>query len=615
MSGGEQLKIILSLGSNVIAIFSVIFMFYTNSFLVKRRKKELGLYNILGMEKKHIAKILFFETVFTSVISLIIGLLGGIITSKLMFLILLKILDFSVPLAFAVSVRSIIITCILFICIFALTLLYNLFQIKLSNPVELLKGGQHGEKEPKTKILLTFIGIATMGTGYYIAQTTESPLAALSLFFLAVILVIIGTYCLFIAGSIALLKILRKNKRFYYKTKNFTAVSGMIYRMKQNAAGLASICILSTAVLVMLSTTVSLYAGVDDVLKSRFPREINITNNMLNTIEDDSINNDRQEIRKLVKEETEKYNVHIKNVIDIGFYGFTSSVDNNKFIIDREGSLSMNSLSGVYIITLDEYNKTENKSEKLQSNEILFYTPNNNFKFDTVKFNDSEYNIKKNLEDISTKEVMGNKIFTSYYIIVSDETVLREILFGENNDLDLRYDPTYEYSFNIEGSKEAVTAFTQSLNTRIKEFELTYLESRQLERETFYSLYGGLLFLGIFLGTLFLMATVLIIYYKQISEGYDDKERYSIMQKVGMSRKEVKMSINRQVLIVFFLPLLTAVIHIAVAFKVITKLLKVLYLDNVPLFFNCTVGTVLVFGIFYTFIYILTEREYYKIVR
>ncbi|WP_406542331.1 FtsX-like permease family protein [Clostridium ljungdahlii] len=321
-SGSESLKTLLFLGTIVIGIFSAIFLFYTNSFLIKRRKKEIGLYNVLGLEKKHIAKILFFECIFTSVISLTAGLIGGIILNKLMFLLLIKMLNFKVSFGFSISVPSIIKTLIVFCSIFFVTLLSNLFQIKILKPIELLKGSEQGEKEPKTKWIMTIIGLAALCGGYGIALNVKSPLAALNLFFGAVILVMIGTYALFTAGSIAVLKFLRKQKNFYYKTGHFISVSGMMYRMKQNAVGLANICILSTAVLVMLSTTISLYAGMEDILKLRYPRDIVVTAKETN----------KSQIQKL----DETLNSELKNG-KIDMKGKLYYFDNSLEVVKKDG--------------------------------------------------------------------------------------------------------------------------------------------------------------------------------------------------------------------------------------------------------------------------------------
>ena len=283
MPGADSLKSIMTAGSYVIAIFSVIFLFYTNSFLIKRRKKELGLYNILGMEKHHIAIVLFYETVITGIISIISGLFAGILLSKLAFMAFFKLLSFKVPFGFSISASGAYTSVWLFSLIFFLILLSNLWQIKLAKPIELLHGGNVGEKEPKTKVIMTILGVLCLGIGYYIALATESPLQAILLFFVAVVLVIIGTYLLFSAGSIAVLKMLRKNKKYYYQTRHFTSVSGMLYRMKQNAAGLASICILSTMVLVMVAGTLSLYMGVESAIDNRYPNDMSIHRSFFDT--------------------------------------------------------------------------------------------------------------------------------------------------------------------------------------------------------------------------------------------------------------------------------------------------------------------------------------------
>ena len=608
MSGGDSLKILLNLGTYVIGLFSIIFLFYTNSFLIKRRKKELGLYNILGMEKKHIAKVLFLETFFVSIISMVVGLIGGILLSKLMFLVLLKILNFKVPMGFFISIQSLIVTAILFGAIFVLTLLNNLRQIHLSKPIELLKGGETGEKEPKTKSILTLFGVLCLTAGYYIALTTESPLAALNLFFFAVILVIIGTYSLFTVGSIALLKILRKNKKFYYKTNNFINVSGMIYRMKQNAVGLANICILSTAVLVMLSTTVSLYIGMDDLLRTRYPRNISVSAKNVS-------NETSQILDNLITEEARKLDISVKNIVRYRSMPLLMTQDKNSFSVASSESFSATNISMVNLVSLSEYNRIENQSSTLNENEVLLFSFRGEISSDNINISGNEFKIKERINNLNTDGMDSAMLVNTYYIVVPDEETIQKLCLssGESND-DIK-DLSYHYAFDTDNDAENEINLTFAIQNKLQENSVNgFAESLEESRETFFSLYGGLFFLGIFLGALFIMATVLIIYYKQISEGYDDKDRFEIMQKVGMSKAEVKKSIRSQVLMVFFLPLATAVIHIAFAFKVITKLLALLNLTNVSLFAICTAGTILVFAIFYAIVYYLTARVYYKIV-
>ena len=603
-SFGDSVGFILELGVYVIGIFAVIFLFYTNSFLIKRRKKELGLYNILGMEKRHIAKTMFLENLYISVFSLIVGILSGVLLSKLMFMLLFKLLKFTVNVPFLVPADSIVTTIIMFAIIFMIIFLNNLRQVHLTKPIELLKGGQVGEKEPKTKWILTMIGIVSLGIGYYIAITTESPLSALSLFFVAVILVIIGTYCLFIAGSITILKLLRKNKKFYYKTKHFTSVSGMIYRMKQNAAGLASICILSTAVLLMLSSTVSLYIGSEDSIRNKNPRDISF-NAILNNDTEKNVAN----ISLIIEKTLEKNKITPINMVDFTYLTTSITQEHNKLSLHDD--YNYNSVSGM-IVLLDDYNKMENKSETLEDGQILIYSNKNKVQYEDITINGLEFHIKSQLDDIFAVKYNEMSILSSHYIVVKDMETFKAIQKATLGGYDML--SNYYIGFNADLDDEAMISYTDELRDDVKKDFSGYATSIADSRQGFYALYGGLFFLGIFLGALFIMATVLIIYYKQISEGYEDKERFAIMQKVGMSKQEVKSSIHSQVLMVFYLPLVVAVIHIAAAFLLITRLLAILGLTNVNLFLLCTIGTIVLFAIFYGIVYSLTARVYYKIV-
>lgn len=605
VSGSDALKTILYLGTIVIGIFSAIFLFYINSFLIKRRKKEIGLYNILGLEKKHIALVLLYENMFISLISLVIGLVGGVVLNKLMFLVLLKILDFAVPFGFSVSIPSMEITLIVFIGIFAVTLISNLFQIHIAKPIELLKGGEHGEKEPKTKWLMTVIGIIALGGGYAMALSVKSPLSALNLFFVAVVLVMIGTYCLFTAGSIAILKLLRKNKKFYYKTKNFTSVSGMLYRMKQNAVGLANICILSTAVLVMISTTVSLYLGMEDGLKARFPRNVTIS---ASGISEDQTN----KLNELIELETK--DIKIKNMVNYSNEGFMSTRTGDTFSLLKADAAYSSVSCFLMTMPLSDYNRLEGKNVTLKDDELLLFSTVKNYGKNLITIEDASFKVKEELSSIVITNKNALDLVGSYILILNDVEAVRNINAGVQGKKPSM--PAYEVDFDIEVTDKEVISFTDKLNQKLsKEIPIPIsIDSAAGSKESFFAVYGGLFFLGIFLGTLFLMATVLIIYYKQISEGYDDKERFNIMQKVGMSKAEIKKSINKQILMVFFLPLVFAVIHIAFAFPMITKLLAVLNLTNVRLFMECTVGTILVFAVIYAVVYFLTARVYLKIV-
>lgn len=602
--GNRNVTTVLFLTIPVMTLFSLIFLFYTNSFLIRRRKKEIAVYNILGMGKRHIGRMLTVETLIIWAVSLVLGILGGMVFGKLMHLLLLRILQYDVGIRFHISLPSILYTAVLFTFIFFLTWLYNLFQVKLANPVELLRGGNVGEREPRTKWFLALVGVLAMGVGYYLAITTERPIDAIDTFIVAVVLVIIGTYCLFIAGSIAVLKALRKKKNFYYKANHFTAVSGMIYRMKQNAAGLANICILSTIVLVLISSTVSLYAGMEDILDQRFPYDYCITTADASdpaTISSiDRIVDEELSARHVEKEDGMSYRYGATAVLRQSDTAFTNS---------QTVDYTVEDIQEMYFIPLEDYQKVQGDPTELAPDEvILFVTDEGSYGRDTITVNGKELKVVKELKDFRLEDKSVARVVTGWYLIMPDVQSILDM--GVVNGA-LQYS-TY---FDMGGSREDCLAAVQSIADRVgREVPGAVCENRELSRENFFSLYGSLFFIGLYLGSMFLIATVLIIYYKQISEGYDDRERYQIMQKVGMGKREVRRSIRSQVLLVFFLPLVVAVIHIAVAFNVIDKLLAMLGLVNTPLFLACTAATVLVFAVFYVMVFAVTAREYYKIV-
>lgn len=593
MPNSMSLQSILSMGVVVILIFSVIFLLYTNSFLIKRRKKELGLFNVLGMEKKHIAWVLFFETLFTSLISLAFGLFGGIILNKLMFVLLLRLLKFDIPLGFELDMASIEFTAQCFSLLFILTLICNLVQIWMSKPIELLKGGQVGEKEPKTKWISAIIGVLSLGIGYGIALSVETPLAAIPLFLVAVIFVMIGTYELFTAGSIVVLKLLRKNKKIYYKKHNFIAISGMMYRMKQNAKGLANICILSTAVIVMLSTTVSLYVGMEESLHTQYPQDVFLRGNDVN---DEKINR----INQILDDKVNEYQIKLKDEFHYKSKSMMATLKDGNYALGQ--NISSDSYSFGFI-SIDDFNRLEQTDIQLSVDEVLIFSISGTYGKDSIMINNQVYQIKQEFDEVSFQPKQENSLFPVYLLIVNDIQI-----FGEE-------DVYYSVGFNVDNTDEVSVEFVDSLNT---EFRLNsidaYVSGAASSRADFLMTYGGLFFLGIFLGTLFLMATVLIIYYKQVSEGYDDKERFEIMQRVGMSKQEIRKTIRVQILMVFFLPLIFMMIHIAFAFPIITKLLALFGLMNTQLFLAATIGTIVIFASIYALIFNLTAKTYYKIV-
>lgn len=608
---------ITALGIVVIGIFSFIFLMYSNSFLMKRRQKELGLYNILGMEKSHISKMMFLETVFSSLISFAGGILLGILGSKLALLLLLKLIHVPAQFGFEVKLEAISVCAAFYGVVFIVILLNNMRKVHFSQPIELLRGGNAGEREPKAKWLMALIGFICLGSGYYIAVTTESPLSAIYMFFLAIILVMAGTYLLFTAGSIVILKMLRWKKSFYYKTRNFTSISGMIYRMKQNAVGLASICILSTGVLLMISTTVCLNSGVDDMMKNRYPRDVMLDFQGITREEGEAL---RTEMQK----ELEKAGIPYEN-LDTGMeLSIACAYDGNKCVFRQEDSL----LDGLYVgylnvVPLTEYEWGTGEKADLSPGEVLAWKSAGKGT-DSITVNDKVYSVKEWLDSMyytDTAAVIGaDKNIT---MVVTDEDY--ETLYQENLKVygDYASEMKLDYNLDIAGTQEEqlelgnqVAAIAGGLVKGGVTSEKAWVNwgVRQEAYKSFFTMFGGLFFLGLFLGALFLMGAAMIIYYKQISEGYEDKERFEIMQKVGMSHKEVKSSIHRQILMVFFAPLLMAGLHITMAFPMVKRLLLLFGMNNSTLFAGCTAVTIGIFAVIYGIIYGLTAKSYYRIV-
>lgn len=609
MIGGDTLTSMMFFGSIIVGMFALIFLFYTNSFLVKRRKKEFSVFNILGMEKSHLAKTLAWENLYVTLISLAGGIIFGIALDKVMYLLILQVIGTDVTLGFFISGKAVLTTVLLFIGIFLLIFLNSVRQIQTSNPIELLKAGNTGEKEPKTKLLTAISGAVCIGIGYYIALTTENPLASLIMFFAAVMLVILGTYMLFTAGSIALLKMLRKNKKYYYKTKHFISISGMLYRMKQNAVGLANICILSTAVLVMISSTSSLMLGMEDVIKTRYPNDFVVYS------EEDAKRN--YEGFDKVRELQKQMNLAVTGETQYSYLAFSTINDKDTFIVGGAGAVTaINDIANLIFVTLDEYNAVMGTNKTLADDEILIYSNRLPFEYAELKVFDKKYQIKETLDEFLGNGIIAANMANSHFIVVPNQMEIQSLYVKQKEALaDISSEIRYFYGFDSAADEEELDAFYDAMVELYvrNEYQAT-LESRSEAKVNFIGFYGGFFFVGIFLGILFIMATVLIIYYKQISEGYDDKERFEIMQKVGMNREEVKASIHSQVLTVFFLPLIVAGIHVAAAFPMIIKLLALLNLLNVQLYLTCTIICFLVFAVMYLLIYLLTAKTYYKIV-
>ena len=616
----DEVRMIVFTGEIVVEIFCIIFLIYSNSFLMKRRQKEIGLYNILGLERNHIGIVMFLETIITSIGSLAGGIAAGIIGSKLALLLLLKLLHIPSVLGFYISVKGIFTCLFMFGIVFLMILFLNLAKIHLSRPVELLRGNNTGEKEPAAKWLMALIGFICLGAGYYLAVTTESPIKAITIFLLAVILVMAGTYLLFTAGSIVILKFLRRRKSFYYRTGNFISISGMLYRMKQNAIGLASICILSTGVLLMISMTVSIYFGMNDIMLNRYPYDVDMS---VTSISEEECQTAIEAFEKAIADNK----VPVEKSVEEIYLDIVCSKNGDQILIKPTNTIR-NSDSVLVLSLLDqaEYERLTGISANLNDGEIFAWYPSAVQK-DSVTVDETEFTVKKWL-DKNPLTCGEDAVSDNAVLVVTDEDFkkfdeMRTEMYKGVSSAPAGEDLTLHLGLDITGSETNKIDFGTPVMEAVKDLrkngglsENSWITSgiRQQEYESYYADNGSLLFIGIFLGSLFLMGTAMIIYYKQISEGYEDQKRFEIMQKVGLSRREVRSSVRRQILMVFFLPLLMAMLHITMAFPMIRRMLLLFGMTNTKLFIGCTAGTVLIFAVVYGLIYLMTARSYYHIV-
>ena len=624
LSGAETIRQIFALGSWVIGIFAGIFLFYTNSFLMRRRKKEFGLYNILGMGKRNIGLILFWETLITATVSIVIGLLAGILFSKLAELGLVNIMHEDVTFDFSVSVTAIIRTVQVFGAIFILLLLNSIRQIRFSSTISLLHSENTGEKPPKGNWFIGILGLLILGSAYYLAVTIQEPVTALLVFFIAVIMVIIGTYLVMISGSVLFCRLLEKNKSYYYKPNHFVSVSSMVYRMKRNGAGLASICILATMVLVMMASTTCLYFGEEDALRSRYPRDINLSFSTedVTYLSDENISYFRGKISDF----WEEHGVVPENDYCFRSASIAGHLDGTTVETDvtQLEEFDLSTYSDVYqfrFVPLSDYNEMAGTQEALSKDEVLLFSNGKAYLEDTISFNHgSTFRIKKCLDSFAADGEASVQVISSIYIIVPD---LSQAINGLDELADYNGNKMIEYEWlcNFDTGIEPVQQ--EKLYRDLwyfvvdmvgKEYIGYSVNSREFERRDFYSLYGALFYIGIILSIVFIIAAVLIIYYKQISEGYEDQARFEIMQKVGMTKREIRKSINSQLLTVFFLPLIFAAMHLAFAFPIISKLLLAFNLNNVMLFAETTMISFITFALFYLIVYRITSNAYYNIV-
>lgn len=622
MRGGSVLMSVLPLGGWVIAFFSALFLFYINSFLIRQRNREFGLYNILGMGKRGISWIIVWESILVGALAILAGLILGVALSKIVELSLVNLLHLDVSYKLSIGVTSLWKTALLYAGIYVLLLFSSVIRVFHMKPVELMQSNKVGEKPPKGNWLFALAGLICLAVAYYLAVSIQEPITALTVFFVAVLLVIAATYLLFISGSVVYCRLLQKNKKYYYKPNHFVSVSSMVYRMKRNGAGLASICILLTMVLVMISSTASLYFGAEDSIRSRYPRGVNIsvTFQDIEGLGDENI----EALRAYVRKE----NGGKKAVDDFRSGEIAGLFTDTGMIVDPNVLTDFNittydDVGYLVIISLEDYNRMAGEKEMLKEDECILYCTRTEYTSDTFALADGNpYRVKKILDDFFLEDELKASITPAICLVVDDFEGFVEpvasLLDSLGNPM-LQFD--WQYGFYMDTAEEEIEA-ANAIRETFRNLETegnhkiasSHIESREANRAGFFEIYGSLFFLGIMLSIVFLMAAVLIIYYKQISEGYEDQSRFAIMQKVGMTKRDIRKSINSQVLTVFFSPLIFAGIHLAFAFPLLWKLLMLFNLTNRSLIVLITLISYAVFAFFYAIVYKITSNSYYTIV-
>ncbi|MEG0289151.1 MAG: FtsX-like permease family protein [Carnobacterium sp.] len=615
----STLPMLFGFGAVVVGIFSFIFILYTNSFLIKRRKKEIGLYGILGLGKKHVAKVLMLETVLTSFFSIVAGLITGQVFGKLFFMFLNYMLNLPEPMEYTGSLDKVLLTAALFIGIFLIGLLYNISQVTFSNPIKLLKGRKEGEKEPKGSIVLFILSVGLLAGGYWISLSIDNPIDALQYFFISVLLVIVGTYLFFISGSIFILKALKNNKKFYYRPGPFISISGMLYRMKQNAVGLANICILATMVIVALSTTVAMFVGTEETLDNRFPFENAVT--IYGGEQEESAGNSQlpemEQIKTTIDEQTAAADLKIDQLESYRYQTILGMLEKNKFVIPESTSLTdFTSIVSVIILPLEDYNQWTDETMELGENEALYYHSKDTLKGQTLSLGEQTYQLQKMAVVPGDIESQGELLEILVLVLpsISEIEKVTQNYMQQNPDTFIA-GLSGTINWDTTGSPAEKAAYAADLKAVFNDTPSMSYESKEMNRDEWYGMNGGFLFLGVFLGLLFTIGTVLITYFKQVSEGYDDREKFQIMQKVGLDQKMIKDSTRLQIVWMFFLPIIIAVIHIAFAYPIIQKMLVVFGITNQKLLILSIIGVIAAFSLIYWLIYRITSKIYYNIVK
>ncbi|MDE7422164.1 MAG: ABC transporter permease [Lachnospiraceae bacterium] len=635
--GGSSLVTIMPYGTVIGGILSFILILYAGSFLMKQRKREFGIYNILGLEKRHVGRILFLESAISALISMISGLFFGIVLYKLCVLLICKILKVQTVLGFSyINPKILFLAAIIFAGFYIINMLLHYIQIVKMKLIELLQSSQSGEREPKIKWIPLIVGVLSLASGYFILLTTESPLKVLFMIFVAILLIILGTYCLFMVGIIALLKFLKSRKNFYYQKRYMTAVSSLLYRMKRNAVGFASITILACGVLLLMSSTICLYIGIEDYVKTNYPHQYTY---VVDFYEENGETHklSEKELRNIVEKATKKTNLKISQsffyqYLTCGFVFRGGRFITEPDMLDSNIIVPNGAVCG--FLTAKDYKNLTGEQADISSNEVLVYQPGGNKQNvkDSFVLDGHTFYVKSKIDDFPVSAApKGQDVTYDFFgIILRDDTIMGEIDQFQNNVYQdanvienmLAFDlENLEHNAKLlkylcdETEKYQREKYNYGKDVNVEAFYGYSFSNRNGVKSALYDFYGNLLFLGLILSFVFVFATALIIYYKQISEGYEDRQRYQIMQKIGMSGYEVKSTIRSQIRIMFFLPIIVAAIHVSVAMPILLILLRYSFRMDDTLFIGCVAGALIVFILIYIIIYKVTAKNYYNIVK
>ena len=616
LTGADAIKMVLGMGLGIVALSSGIIVLYANSFVMKNRSRELGLYSVLGLEKRHLFSMILKETVIMSFVTLLLGIGVGALFDKLIYAFLQRLIGESTGLVSTFQVMTIPIVLVIFACIFGLLVLVNGFRLLRLNPLQLTKDGLKGEKKGRFLVIQTFLGLGSMGYGYYLALSVQNPVIAIMSFFLAVLLVILGTYLLFNAGTTVVLQLLKKKKNYYYKPNNMISISNLVFRMKKNAVGLATIAILSSMVLVTLVGAASIYAGKKDYLASATPHDYSVAGNKV----------DLTSTKKLMDDFLIKTGEQANEKVAVSYLLFgIKNQETNKLTVFTKNERKVVPKSIVLVFSQETFKQLTGKELNLSSNQIALYTKNKTLKTQkSLSIDGKNYQIHRQLGDFINKKIPNiYKIIVSdySYLVVPDIKIFESSMKG-TSITQATYvgvnvkNPTHDAKKNLDLLDQIAGEATKQLDSQTTGVPVSYFSanSRYDAEGMVNGFVGGTFFIGIFLSIIFMLGTVLVIYYKQISEGYEDRERFVILQKIGLDDLQVKQTIRKQVLTVFFLPLIFSFIHLAFAYHMISLIVRIIGVLNPDLMLVVTIIVCGVFFLAYVLVFALTSRSYRRIV-